>query len=113
MGVELINPANGLSLRRASDALVDRSGAAFPIVGGIPRICDSSNYTDSFGKQWNAFRLTQIDVAGRQASARRFLAETGWTPDQPDGLDVLEAGSGAGRFTRVVLEQTRANLYSI
>jgi SAM-dependent methyltransferase len=115
MSVELINPANERPLKQEGDALVDGQGTSFPIVCGIPRISEPSNYTDNFGKQWNAFRLTQIDSAenGLMLSTRRFFAETAWRPDQLAGRDMLEVGSGAGRFTRVVLENTRANLYSI
>lgn len=115
MSVELINPANGEVLTRVGDALADGAGASFPLVGGIPRICDPSNYTANFGKQWNAFPLTQIDRAddGQTQSERRFFAETGWNAAALDGLDVLEVGSGAGRFSRVVLERTQANLYSV
>ena len=58
MSVELINPANDAPLRREGDVLLDGNGATFPIVGGIPRFCEPSNYTDSFGKQWNLFRQT-------------------------------------------------------
>ena len=115
MSIRLINPANGLSLRREGDVLVDGEGGIFPIVGDIPRICDKANYAENFGKQWNAFRLTQIDRAGEglAPSATRFFAETGWDPDRLAGENLLEVGSGAGRFTRVVLERTRANLYSV
>src|SRR4051794_34270654 len=113
MPVELINPSNGKRLRRVGDELVDGEGGSYPVVRDIPRICEPGNYTDSFGKQWNAFRLTQIDSAEQELSRRRFFAETGWTPEQLDGIDLLEVGSGAGRFTRVVLERSRANLFSI
>jgi Methylase involved in ubiquinone/menaquinone biosynthesis len=115
VSVELINPANGQPLRQQGDALVDDLGAIFPIVAGVPRICEVNNYTDNFGKQWNLFPLTQIDSAseGRMLSKRRLFTATGWTPDQLDGVNVLEVGSGAGRFTRVMLEHTRANLCSV
>jgi|SRR3954454_17228014 SAM-dependent methyltransferase len=113
MPVELINPSNGKRLQRVGQALVDGDGGSFPVVNGIPRICEASNYADSFGKQWNAFRLTQIDSAEQELSRQRFFAETGWTSEQLDGVDLLEAGSGAGRFTRVVLEHSRAKLFSI
>lgn len=113
MTVQMINPANEQPLRVAGDALVDDGGTRFPIVNDIPRICDPSNYAQNFGKQWNLFSGTQIDCADQQQSATRFFAETGWAPKSLSGLDVLEVGSGAGRFTRVVLEQTRANLYSV
>jgi SAM-dependent methyltransferase len=113
MSVELINPANDRPLQRQGNALVDGNGASFPIIGGIPRICEPSNYADSFGKQWNQFRLTQLDADGQALSRQRFFAETGWSPEQLAGADILEVGSGAGRFTRVVLEETPANLYSV
>lgn len=110
-----VNPATGAPLRECGDALVDADGAAFPIIGGIPRFCDVQNYTSSFGRQWNLFQRTQIDGEGiaSSPSATRLFAETGWTPGELEGLDILEVGSGAGRFSRVLLERTRANLYSV
>jgi SAM-dependent methyltransferase len=115
MSVQVINPANGLPLRREGDALIDQRGSRFPIVRGVPRLCDEANYAANFGMQWNAFRLTQIDRGGGTfaPSEQRFFAETGWQADQLAGQNLLEVGSGAGRFTRVVLQRTRANLYSV
>lgn len=113
MPIELINPANGRPLRRDGDALVDGNGAAFPIVDSIPRFCEPSNYADNFGKQWKLFRRTQVDGDGQDQSSRRFFRETEWSAEELAGLDVLEVGSGAGRFTRVLLQQTNASLYSV
>ena len=115
MSVSIINPANGLPLERDGDALTDAKGNRYPIVGGIPRICDPVNYASSFGKQWNLFRETQLDSTGGQGpiSERRFFIETAWEPSSLRGLDILEAGSGAGRFSQVVLKRTEANLYSV
>jgi len=109
------NPNTGRPLRRQGDLLVDANGAEFPIVAGIPRFCEIDNYTASFGRQWNQFRTTQIDGEGVAASpsATRLFAETGWKAAELTGVDVLEVGSGAGRFSRVLLEHTSANLYSI
>ena len=110
-----VNPATGRPLRRDGDQLVDAEGAHFPIIDGIPRFCEIENYTASFGRQWNQFQATQIDgegIAG-SPSAVRLFAETGWKPEELAGLDVLEVGSGAGRFSRVVLERTKARLFSI
>jgi len=113
--VRLINPANGLPLERGGDRLADSAGNGFPIVAGVPRICPESNYTDNFGKQWNLFRTTQIDreADGLSVSEERFFAETGWPRGGLEGEDVLEVGSGAGRFSRVVLAHTRARLWSV
>jgi SAM-dependent methyltransferase len=115
MTVQIVNPANGLPLRRAGDFLVDAEGHRFPVLAGVPRICDRENYTSNFGIQWNAFRKTQIDSAMGQGriSEFRFFAETAWGRDELDGLDILEVGSGAGRFSEVVLACTKANLYSV
>ena len=116
MAVKIVNPASGLELRRSEPGwLRDETGAGFPIIGDIPRVCDRSNYADSFGKQWNAYRETQIDrpEEGLSQSEARFFQATGWSPEDLDGKDVLEVGSGAGRFSRVVLGRTRARLWSV
>lgn len=112
---KLIHPATGLELRPLGSDLVDAAGHAIPIVGGIPRFCDPSNYTQNFGLQWNKFAATQLDRAdaGLELSEERFFRETGWTTEELAGQDLLEVGSGAGRFTRVVLERTDARLCSI
>ena len=115
MTVPIINPATASPLSRQADELVDNDGSRFAIIGGIPRICEAENYASSFGTQWNAFKETQLDRHRPEPgpSERRFFAETGWQPDELDGLDILEVGSGAGRFSEVVLRRTKANLYSL
>ncbi len=113
--VSLINPTNGLALQEEAGALVDSAGNRFPVIAGIPRICDPDNYTRNFGLQWNTFALTQLDrrESGLELSAERFFKETEWAADNLAGKDVLEVGSGAGRFSRVVLEKTDAFLWSV
>lgn len=113
--ISLINPATGLQLRSSGSDLVDTAGHAIPVVGGIPRFCDPANYTQNFGLQWNKFAATQLDrsKAGLALSEERFFRETGWSAEELAGRDLLEVGSGAGRFSRVVLERTEARLWSI
>lgn len=107
--VNLIDPKSGGAL-----VLSDANAGGYAEIGGIPRICDKSNYTDNFGLQWNRFAAIQIDrQEGSQQSATRFFTETGWAPQDLNGQDVLEVGSGAGRFSRVVLERTTARLWSV
>ena len=88
-----------------------KCAATYPVVGGIPRFVSSDNYAASFGEQWNRHRLTQLDsVTGVPISRQRVFATTRW-PERLDGQQVLEAGSGAGRFTEVLLS-TGARVYS-
>ncbi len=83
----------------------------FEVRNGVPRFVPSSNYADSFGFQWNIHAETQLDShSGLPVSRRRVKQVTGW-PDRMDGLRILEAGSGAGRFTEV-LASSGAELFS-
>ncbi len=77
----------------------------FPIEDGIPRFVPRENYAQSFGYQWNKFKLEQIDsVNGTRLSANRFYAETGWTKEWLAGKWILDAGCGAGRFLDVATD---------
>lgn len=83
------------------------------IVKGIPRFVDSSNYANSFGLQWNIFRTTQLDsVSGLPLTSDRFWKNTKWSKEEIRGKNVLEIGSGAGRFTEVLL-QAEAKVISV
>lgn len=116
MTIELINPFNNSKiLNRTGEALCDGDGNRFPIVMNVPRFVDSSNYTSNFGLQWNKFDKTQLDRAkdAHTISEQRFYAETSWTAESLSNKNILEVGSGAGRFSKVVLETTLANLYSV
>ena len=115
MAVQLIDPHSGSKLEADREGMLSGGGRTYPVVNGIPRICDDSNYTDNFGKQWNAFAKTQIDRgdAEMRVSEERLFVETGWRPEALAGLDILEVGSGAGRFSRPILERTDANLWSV
>lgn len=83
----------------------DSSRPPVPIVNGVPRFVPENNYADNFGLQWNTFRSTQLDsVNGLRLSFNRFWAATRWKPKDLFGKTVLEIGSGAGRFTEVLLD---------
>nr|WP_321404164.1 class I SAM-dependent methyltransferase [uncultured Desulfobacter sp.] len=94
------------------DGLVCSScGRRFPIINQIPRFVAESNYADSFGFQWNQHARTQLDsFSGLSLSRDRVFSVTGW-PNRMKGSRILEAGSGAGRFTEVLLT-TGADVYS-
>jgi len=108
-----INPYNGSKLKKNIKGFIDDNETLFPIVNGVVRIENNSNYADNFGYQWNKFRQTQIDTENLTISKKRFFSETGWTDSTLDGQNILEVGCGAGRFSRVVLSSTNAMLYSI
>lgn len=113
--IKIINPKTRDELVRDDDKLIDSNGNIFPIIKGVPRISQLNNYTNNFGMQWNKFDKTQLDreTEGLLLSQLRFFAESGWDPSELDGTNILEVGSGAGRFTKVVLERTKANLFSV
>lgn len=76
--------------------------ARYPVVRGVARFVPADNYARTFGWQWNRFAETQLDSKnGLGLSEKRLWAETRW-PRDLKGETVLEAGSGAGRFTEVL-----------
>lgn len=77
--------------------------ATYSVVRGVPRFVSSDNYAWGFGLQWKVHRRTQLDSGRRLLSRRRFFEQTGW-PEDLTGETIVEAGSGAGRFTAVVAD---------
>ncbi len=79
-------------------------GICVPVIDGIPRFVSLEPDDDSFGYQWNVHRKTQLDsYTGLPISRNRLFSVTKW-PDKLEGELILEAGSGAGRFTEVLLQ---------
>jgi len=82
----------------------DGCGKSFPIINNIPRFVPHEDYTNTFGFQWDLHRKTQLDShTGLSISRDRLFEVTRW-PKNMEGQTILEAGSGAGRFTEVLLE---------
>ena len=103
---------NKLLIRKGDYLLSDDGKSKYKIKKNIPRFVPESNYSDSFGFQWNKFRKTQLDsYSGMRISENRLFKATGLNEKTLKGDLVLEAGSGAGRFTEVLVKQ-KINLYS-
>lgn len=105
--------SNRLILRDAKSVMPDQIESGFiecqncsnvyPIIRGMPRFVSASNYAETFGFQWNRHAQTQLDsYSGLPISRNRVFEVTRWKPDLR-GECILEAGSGAGRFTEVLL----------
>jgi SAM-dependent methyltransferase len=87
----------------ASQLVCTSCGASFPVVGGIPRFVPNEDYADTFGLQWNIHRQAQLDsYSGLPISRDRLFEATAWPKDMT-GQVIAEAGSGAGRFTEVLV----------
>ena len=75
----------------------------YPILGHVPRFVAAENYAHNFGFQWNKYVEMQYDRCnGMTRSGDRWFDTTRW-PRSLEGELVLEAGSGAGRFTDIAL----------
>lgn len=86
-------------------------GETYPVLNEIARFVPASNYADSFGFQWNKYAATQLDSHCNVTVSRdRVFSVTGW-PEDMKGETILEAGSGAGRFTEILVK-TGANIFS-
>jgi 2-polyprenyl-3-methyl-5-hydroxy-6-metoxy-1,4-benzoquinol methylase len=112
--VQLIHPQSKNFLQLAAEGLMENYALIFPKKNGAYRIVEDANYTQNFGYQWNKFVGTQVDKASKLAiSKTRFFAETNWDKEDLTGKNILEVGSGAGRFTQIMLDHTNANIYSV
>ncbi|MFT3682947.1 MAG: methyltransferase domain-containing protein [Ferruginibacter sp.] len=114
MEIQLVNPFTKNLLSQAAEGLMENYALSFPKKNGAYRIVTDNNYTGNFGYQWNKFAGTQVDKASKlEISKSRFFAETGWDKEDLSGKNILEVGSGAGRFTQILLDHTSANVYSV
>ena len=102
--VEFVSPLSGDPLRQEGDFLVSEKNECFPIIKDIPRFVDSDKYAASFGLQWKLHVRTQLDsYIGTNISRERLERCLGMPLIKLQGKSVLEAGSGAGRFTELLV----------
>src|SRR6186713_2131632 len=103
--IELVSPGSKQLLSLRNDQLVSPSGESFPVVNGIPRFVERSNYAQAFGLQWKAYAKTQLDsYSGTNLSGERLERCLGNSADSLKGKNVLEVGCGAGRFTELLVK---------
>ena len=99
----LRDPSSQLPLIGNGDMLTC-DGSEYPIVSNIPRFVPLKNYASDFGLQWNRFFRTQLDsFSGCSISTNRLTRCLRGHLASIGGKTVLEAGSGAGRFTEILL----------
>lgn len=94
--------------------LVNAGGEVIAKIEGFtPSFTPDDNYAANFGLQWGRHAKTQLDShTGATLSRDRLHRTAGWSePMDLRGKRILEAGSGAGRFTEV-LADTGAAVYS-
>lgn len=113
--IKIIDPISKTELQETEKGLTDSGGKIiYPYINGAHRLVSDENYASSFGIEWNTFQRTQIDKYNdTHASQERFFAQTKWEIGKLEGENILEVGSGAGRFTHIILDYTKANLYSV
>ena len=102
----LQDPVNYGPLQSLDDSILTcKSGESYPIINGIPRFLPENNYANAFGEQWNRFPKIQLDSYNGQNLSETRLARCmrGHLADLK-GKMVLEVGSGAGRFTEILLK---------
>lgn len=64
----------------------------------------TEDYAINFGLQWNKFALTQYDsFTGMPLTRNRLIDSSEWKKEEINKKLIIELGSGAGRFTEILL----------
>ena len=109
--LNFICPVTKQSLHQSKNTLI-ADKICHEIKDYIPRFVASDNYAKAFGLQWNTFKLTQFDsYTNSPVTEKRLEQAFGQPLSSLSGKRILEAGSGAGRFTEILLKYG-AHVYS-
>jgi 2-polyprenyl-3-methyl-5-hydroxy-6-metoxy-1,4-benzoquinol methylase len=103
---DFVDPKTGSALLiKGSELFSSESKTSYKLVGGIARFVEGENYASNFGRQWLRFSKTQLDSHNKfTISEDRLKRCLGGDLAILNGKVVLEAGSGAGRFTEILLK---------
>jgi SAM-dependent methyltransferase len=83
-------------------------GCIYSIDKGIPRFVPQDNYASAFGLQWKRYPKTQLDsYTGQPISRQRLERCLGAPIGELKSKIVLECGSGAGRFTELLIDNCK------
>lgn len=81
------------------------SNQKYVLKDDIPRFVENENFASPFGLQWNTFRKVQLDSYTKTSMSEDRIRTALPIPlESIKGLRILEAGSGAGRFTEILLK---------
>lgn len=75
-----------------------QTSQTYSVTKGIPRFVEQEHLS-SFGLQWNKY-----EVAHDDEDRATFTAKTGMKLDELNGLKILDAGCGGGRYCKVAAE---------
>ena len=77
----------------------------YTVIEDIPRFVESENFASPFGLQWNTFKKVQLDSCTKTSMSEDRVRTALQMPlESIKGLKIIEAGSGAGRFTEILLK---------
>ncbi|HIK92005.1 MAG TPA: methyltransferase domain-containing protein [Planctomycetes bacterium] len=95
---QLRSPVDGSNLvfdDETTQLRTDAAAESWQIIDGIPRFV-SDEHLKSFGDQW-----TTYEVAHDDEDRATFVAKTGMPLPNLNGLRVLDAGCGGGRYSKI------------
>lgn len=103
----VVDPASGTSFEELLEGEIRCAGCGkkYPLRGGIPRFVPSDSYVDNFSVQWRKLRAsTKTRPSKVDRALEHFQARTDFDLSKVRGEWVLEAGSGGGRYVKLLAD---------